>query len=76
MGRIGEVICRTWQTADKMKKQRGRLPGEKGDNDNLRIKRYLSKYTINPALAHGMGHKIDKFGNPDFCGKGPLPDLT
>jgi urease subunit alpha len=58
MGRIGEVITRSWQTADKMKKQRGRLPGEKGDNDNLRIKRYLSKYTINPALAHGMGHLI------------------
>ena len=58
MGRIGEVITRTWQTADKMKQQRGRLPGEKGDNDNLRIKRYLSKYTINPAIAHGMGHLI------------------
>ena len=58
MGRIGEVIARSWQTADKMKKQRGRLPEEKGDNDNLRIKRYLSKYTINPALAHGMGHLI------------------
>ncbi len=58
MGRIGEVITRSWQTADKMKKQRGRLPGEKGDNDNLRIKRYLSKYTINPALAHGMSHLI------------------
>ncbi len=58
MGRIGEVITRSWQTADKMKKQRGRLPDEKGDNDNLRIKRYLSKYTINPALAHGMAHLI------------------
>src|SRR3982751_5832228 len=58
MGRIGEVITRSWQTADKMKKQRGRLPEEKGDNDNLRIKRYLSKYTINPALAHGMSHLI------------------
>jgi urease subunit alpha len=58
MGRIGEVITRSWQTADKMKKQRGRLPEEKGDNDNLRIKRYLSKYTINPALAHGMAHVI------------------
>jgi urease subunit alpha len=58
MGRIGEVITRSWQTADKMKQQRGRLPGEKGDNDNLRIKRYISKYTINPALAHGMGHLI------------------
>ena len=58
MGRIGEVITRSWQTADKMKQQRGRLPEEKGDNDNIRIKRYLSKYTINPALAHGMAHII------------------
>jgi urease subunit alpha len=58
MGRVGEVITRTWQTADKMKKQRGRFSGETGDNDNLRIKRYLSKYTINPALAHGMAHII------------------
>ena len=58
MGRIGEVITRTWQTADKMKQQRGRLPGETGDNDNLRIKRYISKYTINPAIAHGMAHLI------------------
>ncbi len=58
MGRIGEVITRTWQTADKMRKQRGRLPGETGANDNLRIKRYLAKYTINPALAHGMAHLI------------------
>jgi len=58
MGRIGEVITRSWQTADKMKQQRGRLPEEKGDNDNVRIKRYISKYTINPALAHGMAHAI------------------
>src|ERR1051326_4079656 len=58
MGRIGEVITRTWQTADKMKRQRGRLPGERGDNDNERIKRYLSKYTINPAIAHGVSHLI------------------
>jgi urease subunit alpha len=58
MGRIGEVITRTWQTADKMKQQRGRLPQEKGANDNLRIKRYISKYTINPAIAHGMSHLI------------------
>jgi len=58
MGRIGEVITRSWQTADKMKQQRGRLPGEQGGNDNLRIKRYISKYTINPAIAHGMGHVI------------------
>lgn len=54
MGRIGEVITRTWQTADKMKRQRGSLPGETPGNDNLRIKRYVSKYTINPAIAHGM----------------------
>ncbi len=58
MGRIGEVITRSWQTADKMKQQRGRLAEEKGDNDNVRIKRYLSKYTINPALTHGMAHII------------------
>ncbi len=58
MGRIGEVITRTWQTADKMKRQRGSLPGEKGNNDNLRIKRYISKFTINPAIAHGMGHLV------------------
>ncbi|MGD1083939.1 MAG: urease subunit alpha [Verrucomicrobiota bacterium] len=54
MGRVGEVITRTWQTADKMKGQRGRLPGETGLNDNVRIKRYLAKYTINPAISHGM----------------------
>ena len=58
MGRVGEVIIRTWQTADKMKKQRGRLSEEKGDNDNLRIKRYIAKYTINPAIAHGMSNHI------------------
>ena len=58
MGRVGEVITRTWQTADKMRDQRGRLAGEKGGNDNLRIRRYVAKYTINPAVAHGMGHVI------------------
>lgn len=58
MGRIGEVITRTWQTADKMKQQRGRLPDERDQNDNVRIKRYISKYTINPALAHGMAHIV------------------
>ncbi len=58
MGRIGEVITRSWQTADKMKQQRGSLPGEAAGNDNLRIKRYISKYTINPAIAHGMAHAI------------------
>ena len=58
MGRIGEVITRTWQTADKMKHQRGPLPQDSGGNDNFRIKRYVAKYTINPAVAHGMSHLI------------------
>jgi urease subunit alpha len=58
MGRVGEVIARTWQTADKMRQQRGRLADERGDNDNARIKRYVAKYTINPAIAHGMAHEI------------------
>ena len=58
MGRVGEVIIRTWQTADKMRKQRGRLGGETGENDNLRARRYIAKYTINPAIAHGMSHEI------------------
>ena len=58
MGRVGEVITRTWQTAAKMKEQRGRLSDEKGDCDNLRIRRYVAKYTINPAISHGMAHEI------------------
>jgi len=58
MGRVGEVLIRTWQTADKMKKQRGRLSDETGDNDNVRVKRYIAKYTINPAIAHGMSREI------------------
>ena len=58
MGRVGEVIIRTWQTADKMKRQRGRLPEEKGHNDNYRVRRYIAKYTINPAIAHGMSKEI------------------
>lgn len=58
MGRVGEVIIRTWQTADKMKKQRGALPGEKGDNDNLRVRRYIAKYTINPALTNGIADYV------------------
>ncbi len=58
MGRVGEVIIRTWQTADKMKRQRGALPEERGDNDNARVKRYIAKYTINPALAHGVSKHI------------------
>ena len=70
MGRVGEVIIRTWQTADKMKKQRGSLPEEKGDNDNVRVKRYVAKYTINPAIAHGMAKHI---GSVE---KGKLADLV
>ena len=58
MGRVGEVIIRTWQTADKMKRQRGPLEGETGDNDNQRAKRYVAKYTINPAIAHGVSKHI------------------
>jgi len=58
MGRVGEVITRTWQTAHKMKVQRGRLPEEQGDNDNVRVKRYVAKYTINPAIAHGLSRHI------------------
>lgn len=58
MGRVGEVIIRTWQTADKMKKQRGSLPEETGENDNFRIKRYIAKYTINPAISHGIAEHI------------------
>jgi urease subunit alpha len=58
MGRVGEVVIRTWQTADKMKKQRGRLREEKGDNDNVRAKRYVAKYTINPAITHGISRHV------------------
>ena len=58
MGRVGEVIMRTWQTADKMKRQRGQLTEEQGNNDNLRARRYVAKYTINPAIAHGISHEI------------------
>ncbi|WP_026479611.1 urease subunit alpha [Ahrensia sp. 13_GOM-1096m] len=58
MGRVGEVLIRTWQTADKMKKQRGPLKEETGDNDNFRVRRYIAKYTINPAIAHGISHEI------------------
>ena len=58
MGRVGEVIIRTWQTAHKMKIQRGRLKEEKGENDNVRVKRYIAKYTINPAIAHGLSKHI------------------
>ncbi len=58
MGRVGEVLIRTWQTADKMKRQRGRLAEEAGDNDNARVKRYIAKYTINPALAQGLAAHV------------------
>jgi urease subunit alpha len=58
MGRVGEVICRTWQTAHKMRLERGPLAGEQGPNDNLRIRRYIAKYTINPAIAHGVSDEI------------------
>ena len=58
MGRVGEVILRTWQTAHKMKVQRGSLPNDPAEHDNFRIKRYLAKYTINPAITHGIGHEV------------------
>ncbi|WP_274649057.1 urease subunit alpha [Paenibacillus humicola] len=58
MGRVGEVVLRTWQTADKMKKQRGKLPGDEGIGDNGRIKRYVAKYTINPAITHGIADYV------------------
>jgi urease subunit alpha len=58
MGRVGEVVTRTWQTADKMRRQRGRLAQDKGENDNFRIRRFVAKYTINPAIAHGISHLV------------------
>src|SRR6266511_1043131 len=58
MGRIGEVITRTWQTADKMKRQRGRLPQDSADNETIRTRRYIAKYTTNPAIAHSMTHLV------------------
>ncbi len=58
MGRVGEVITRTWQTAHKMKQQRGSLPGDNPAADNVRVRRYIAKYTINPAIAHGMSHEL------------------
>jgi urease subunit alpha len=70
MGRVGEVIIRTWQTADKMKRQRGRLEGDTARNDNARAKRYVAKYTINPAIAHGVSKHI---GSVE---KGKLADLV
>src|SRR5687768_9616661 len=84
MGRVGEVVIRTWQTADKMKKQRGRLKEEKGDNDNMRARRYVAKITINPAIAHGLSEHIGSveagkradlvLWNPAFFGV--KPDLV
>ncbi|MEO0391180.1 MAG: urease subunit alpha [Pseudomonadota bacterium] len=70
MGRVGEVVIRTWQTADKMKKQRGRLAEETGENDNVRVRRYVAKYTINPAIAHGIsGHigSVEEGKRADIC---------
>ena len=58
MGRVGEVICRTWQTAHKMKVQRGPLPEDSDRSDNYRVKRYIAKYTINPAITHGLAHEV------------------
>ena len=81
MGRVGEVLIRTWQTADKMKKQRGRLPDETGENDNFRVRRYIAKYTINPAIAHGVSKHVGSIAegkradlvlwNPAFFGVKP-----
>jgi len=81
MGRVGEVITRTWQTADKMKKQRGTLSEETGDNDNFRVRRYVAKYTINPAIAHGIADHVGSIEvgkladlvlwNPAFFGAKP-----
>ena len=84
MGRVGEVIIRTWQTAHKMKRQRGALPEESGNNDNFRVKRYIAKYTINPALTHGIAKHVGSIAagkladlvlwNPAFFGV--KPDLV
>jgi urease subunit alpha len=70
MGRVGEVIIRTWQTAHKMKIQRGSLKEDKNKNDNFRVKRYIAKYTINPAIAHGISHEVGSIE------EGKLADLV
>jgi len=70
MGRVGEVIIRTWQTAHKMKAQRGKLPQDPAAHDNHRVKRYIAKYTINPAIAHGISHvvgSIEPGSSPTSC---------
>ncbi len=67
MGRVGEVIIRTWQAAHKMKQQRGRLSGETGDNDNLRVRRYIAKYTINPAIAQGVAAHVGSIAVGKFA---------
>jgi urease subunit alpha len=82
MGRVGEVVARTWQTAGKMKDQRGPLAGETGANDNLRVKRYIAKYTINPAITHGIAGYVGSvevgkiadlvLWNPAFFGIRPV----
>ena len=72
MGRIGEVIIRTWQTADKMKRQSGPLPGEKPGSDNLRVRRYVAKFTINPAIAHGIAHEVGSDRGRQVCRSGSL----
>lgn len=70
MGRVGEVVMRTWQTAHKMKVQRGSLPGDSGECDNFRARRYIAKYTINPAIAHGIAHEVGSLEN------GKLADIV
>jgi len=70
MGRVGEVITRTWQTADKMKKQRGFLKEDNGNNDNFRVKRYVAKYTINPAITHGISNYVGSLE------KGKIADIV
>ncbi|MBK5498062.1 urease subunit alpha [Peribacillus sp. TH14] len=67
MGRVGEVILRTWQTADKMKKQRGKMKEETGEGDNLRVKRYVAKYTINPAITHGISDVVGSVEEGKFA---------